>query len=702
MSEVIESIAAVLRTIPYVLALLLVLIIGLAVTWYVARVLLKYISPPPEIYVHEVYWDGKSEDALAHTFRERFSQWATLPAGKDQAQQVLFLPDHLWRAEQKLADLNVSIAGVKAGDVFGVMQKFLNPPYKLLSVEGETSGQTHYVVLRLQLHGKTKREWRLSQPFEASKGDDAKSVLIDAAVFRVLFDLGEQTPGKASEFPDAQSLEAFVRGAERMRLYQEGQKQSDLVAAIENLRIVEQEMPQFEQGLTLLALALAEDRKEEQAIRIYGRLLRTDAPLDKQLLAGLSPDEKARRYQLELNRSQSHFFRYTLDGAATSLKHLRALRGLIRGDLQAGSAGAHEARKVQSLAAYAAAQLADVTGHLVTFVERKQKVSGATIDALNEARAAASQQAIKTATMPLQEFVAAVASTHRAFLTEAQDADQHAIPYWTSGAHSATAERRALQRLIMSAQGYTRYRQALLEAPNEAQFRTECDQAIRELESANAAQPRQYTVLQNLGAIYAEPSFSSALSDLSTAADYFQQSLKLKPNDYWGHYKLAQIYGRLAAKPAGSGNDLKLAREHVDKALALRDDDEGLLLVSARVAMWEWSALSGDGRDAKRAEIDQLLHNARSDDPGELHWAKAVWAIQKIRGFHSSKTEAKEKEAEFLLERKNSLESLKNAKAFYDSHTTWWAKDRAVRIATAEKEVAASNLATHALVTALF
>ena len=119
MSGAIESTLAILRTIPYVLALLLVLILGLAVTLYVARVLLKYISPPPEIYVDEVYWGGKSEDALAHTFRERFSQWATLPAGKDQAQQVLFLPDHLWRAEQKLADLDVSIAGVKVGDVFG-------------------------------------------------------------------------------------------------------------------------------------------------------------------------------------------------------------------------------------------------------------------------------------------------------------------------------------------------------------------------------------------------------------------------------------------------------------------------------------------------------------------------------------------------------------------------------------------------------
>ena len=268
--------------------------------------------------------------------------------------------------------------------------------------------------------------------------------------------------------------------------------------------------------------------------------------------------------------------------------------GLIRDDLK--GAAAHEAPKMQSLLAYAAAQLADVTGHLVTFTGYGGEVSGAIVDALNEARAAHSQQGVGTTRMLVQQFVAAAGDLHRAFLAEARDADAKALPYWTSGAHSAKMEQRALQRLIMSAQGYIRYRQALLEAPDKTKFRAQCTLAIRELDEANAAQPRQYTVLQNLGSIYAEPAYSSARSDLSTAADYFQRSLGLSPNDYWGHYKLAQIYGRLAARAAGANSDLKLARQHVDKALVLRGDDQSLLLMSARVAMWEWAT---SGRRAR-------------------------------------------------------------------------------------------------------
>ena len=108
-----------------------------------------------------------------------------------------------------------------------------------------------------------------------------KARSIHAAAFRVRFDLGGQTLGRAPGFPNAQSLEAFVRGAESMRAYQENQKQSDLVAAIERLRIVEQEMPKFEQGLSLLALALAEARREEQAIRIMDNYWRPTHRLPK-------------------------------------------------------------------------------------------------------------------------------------------------------------------------------------------------------------------------------------------------------------------------------------------------------------------------------------------------------------------------------------------------------------------------------------
>ena len=61
-----------------------------------------------------------------------------------------------------------------------------------------------------------------------------------------------------------------------------------------------------------------------------------------------------------------------------------------------------------------------------------------------------------------------------------------------------------------------------------------------------------------------------------------------------------------------------------------------------------------------------------------------------------------EKYAEFVIERRKALDSLKSAKEFYAKQTTWSAKDRIASITSVEQEVAASNLTTHSLVTGLF
>jgi hypothetical protein len=704
-----EGIQTVLSSIAYLSAVVLVIVVGLMVTVRLASFLWKYLRPPEEIYVDTVQWDGKDSD-LADTVRERFRQWAEFRADADNSAEVLFAEDHLGRAQEKFQKLEVNIAGVPVTGVLGVLQKIVDPPYHLITIQGDTRGDTHYLLARLKVRGATQYEWRFLRSFDKEKSDDAKHALIDALVFRVLFDLGSQSqtasggPNSLS-FPNERALEAYANGSERLRAYLTSRRPADLERAISYLRIVNAEMPDSEQGLDLYALALTEDRQEAEATRVYSKLLGGDGPLTEAVVQKLDAAGRARKYQLELNRAQAYLFQYDVDSTNTAMEHLMALRGLIAANLARPDLSPADHAKLESLSAFTSAQLADVVGHLAAIVGHNRTVDRDFVNVLNAARGATGEPPLagQKPGPALAEFAEAVSTTNAALLAQADTAHKAAAPYWNSASAHAQSEERALMRLVDSSRGYTMYLHARLTAADAKAFEDECKGAIHELENALAAQPDHYTVLQNLGRVYSDEALRASDPQFQTAILYFKRSAELKPNDYWAHSNLARLYGRRLENPATPKAELGTAREHIDKALTLRSNDAELYLISARVAMWEWEQAATSDRSSRQTTVEQLLQRGEHQgDQWDVQWAKAAWAVHGLRGFESSQTDIDAKKKEFKELQKAADKTLRAAMDYYDGHRTWAARQLKDRLEKLHDEIGATPYERRALITPIF
>jgi hypothetical protein len=692
-----RRIEIVLSYIAYLSAIVLVIAVGLLITGRIATLLWKYVKTPAEIYVDTVKWDG-ADTMLADSVRERFRQWGSLRADVDHSAEVLFAAVNLSRAQGELEKLEVNIAGVPVIGALGVIQKIVDPPYRVISLQGETRNDTHYLLARLKEPGSAVREWRLSRPFERSKSDVAKDELIDDMVFNVLFDLGKES------FPNKRALEAYVRGTEGMRAYLTTQEQGDLAKAIENLRIVDWEMPGFEPGLDLYALALTEDRKEAEAIGIYNQLLGVDGPLNSAALQGLDTTGRARKYQLALNRSQAYYFQYDVSSFTTATEHLINVRKLIAADLAQSSLSAADRAKLHSLSAFASAQLADVIGHLIAITRHDTGVDVALVTILNQGRTATDEPPLaKRSEFPaLTDFADAVAATNTVLLEQAEIARNAASSYWISGGAHAQSERRALQRLIDSSRGYTRYHRARLTATDGKAFKKECELAIKDLERALAAQPQHYTVLQNLGRVYADEAVRVNDPQFKAAIDFFERSERLKPNDYWAHSNLAKLYGSLLENPATPKSELEKARREVDAALTLRFNSAELFLTSARVAMWEWEQAAAADREARQTVVERLLQQGAAADQWDVEWAHAAWAVHGLRGFASAADTLDNKKKEYESSRSKAVKIVQDASDYYARHTTWAARQLKDRLDKERGEINATEYERRALITPIF
>ncbi len=97
-------------------------------------------------------------------------------------------------------------------------------------------------------------------------------------------------------------------------------------------------------------------------------------------------------------------------------------------------------------------------------------------------------------------------------------------------------EQDRIESLLLSAEGYAMFRHA--QAPdqngkvrNDEAFGEECRNALAKLQEADARQPDQYVVLQNIGMIYGDPRFDSRNTQIARLAA-IQRSVRLKPDDY--------------------------------------------------------------------------------------------------------------------------------------------------------------------------
>jgi hypothetical protein len=608
-----------------------------------------YFRAPTTVYVQSASWDGQAALEVEQTLRDRFVRWSKdLDSHDDRGLEVLFAADHLDRAKQ-ISDLEVEVAGIKLGGIVTLMQAIAPSPYYTLAASGETKNGTHRLTFSLSRAGNVEQQWYLDEPFAVgndAEREQAKERVLDRGVFRVIFDRSRTTQRDRSRFPNERALSAFVRGTQALNAYFESRRQPDLTASVAALRELRWEMPAFNEGLDLLALALAEDRRELEAIEIYDFLLGSHEPVAKATIAAAADlRAKQRLLQLELNRAQAHLFLYQPASAAKSAAHLEGVltlladRALFAPAVQsttqqaAATPGAAappattpaDDPKLASLRAYALAQLSDVYGHLFSIVDPDMSDADAVL-----AMARLNPQPNRT---DRAVFIAAVWNAHLALLKEAQDARNAAAVYWAQNER----EKQALDRLLASSRGYTKTLHAAWSAPNADALRVEIEDGVRDLRQAGAAEPNQYSVLQNLATAYSEPYFDVNGDLLFTAIELYKRSLELKANDYWGYYRLARIYGRQLDLGWAAADTLMQLEDNVAKARELRPGDSGIRALELRAKMWKWSTSDDQPQDTQRQGIETVLARNTGND---WTWARVVWQVHKLRRFEPKAIDA--------------------------------------------------------------
>jgi hypothetical protein len=194
-------------------------------------------------------------------------------------------------------------------------------------------------------------------------------------------------------------------------------------------------------------------------------------------------------------------------------------------------------------------------------------------------------------------------------------------------------DRDRIMSILHSAQGYVRYRFAQVQgetgstqADKDAKYRDRCRQALQLLQDADALRPNDYVILQNMGLIYGDARFDPDGSHIETARRLFARSVKLKPDDYFGHQQLAglavreaYLWGLEFTDPTVITEGLKSA----NTARAKRPGEPRVLVLLSQLHSLQ-AAAQVDGTDPNKENQAAMVALAAAEQAN----ANPVWILQ--------------------------------------------------------------------------
>lgn len=635
--------------IVYVVLIVVVIFGAALVTIQAVKHLWKYVKPPAEISNVEVYWDGESDNAQSASFRHALLEWSNRPTGiaEDGSQVVSFAQASASRAQTALEQLDIKVGNVEINTAFAAFKSFFAPPSYELVAEGVGTS----ISVKLMLGRRQLNSWRFDgAPVDAGQSGEptaatkaaARAQLLEDAVFRIMFDLWRGAgPGvfkqaeTMTEFKSEKALEAYLRGTNYLLFYLRNREHGHLTRAIEQLRILRWEQPTFKEGLDLLALALAEDRRETEAIEIYDYLLGGVDPLncDSLLDKTKSLDSRTALAQQEINRAAARFREYSAQSGVTAIEHLTVLAACLDKVVQqTDPKKTLEKAQWASLQAYAHAHMADVFGHFLTYLFPGDGSPGENADVPQTLLELPGDTTWDSAKW--DDVRTAILDKHNESLRSARQFRDSAKSYWSVDSDNARhrSEYDGLNRLISSAKGYTIYLNARWQEtafednkPVRKAFVDACHQAIAALRDADNSQPNHYTVLQNLATVYSDPVFDPEGVHLDTAERLYDRSLTLTSNDYFGTQQVAELMGeKMRIATVQDDTLLTKALEHIEDALRFNPRSSTSHLLRARLEMWR--------DDPSSEQIERDIGRARELRASDqaLQWVQIVKLVHKI------------------------------------------------------------------------
>lgn len=508
-----------------------------------------------------------------------------------------------------LDDIEFKIKDVNIGTVVKAFNSALSPShYELRGSVSKLPGST-IVACKLVWRDSVLAGWE--SEIRGSPADELVAKALDDIVYQMIYDFVEKEElrkrfGVKTETPYFKTwrgLQSYINGLSAFRAYQLNLDTNDLDAAYAAFDRLVLNDSEKSLGLYFRGLVLSEKRKEAQAVDDFERLQRLlQQEYDKlqpaensRLLIEIPMEGKVLRlkqmlYEAKLNEATARLKLYNWQTGEKAVETLKDLVAAIRKDLNSENQfqaaltandklmTAEKAIRAVENELLIAKQNPHVTNTALKSAQEKWQVAEATkrtaIKAFNQAWKNVSKPRIYLSKL-LVLCEAQLGYTHSTILSFLRDkgftnADRLVHDHIASKNEAfkqaeylfrmlvladewSEREKRDARFRISNARGYGLYRQAyfLMQAAAEEKksetYRTNCAEAIKDLEEARENRPDHYEVLQNLGMIYTDEDYDGDGHFLLKAQDLFELTKRYVPDDYYQYEQLALIHWRRAA-----------------------------------------------------------------------------------------------------------------------------------------------------------
>lgn len=549
---------------------------------------------PHNMSIGRMTVDGTESNAYAELLRARFDYHFRRPVAISKETGFLemasldapdlFQPEGISGALEKMT---VEISGVDVAKILRFTNQLALPDRWVIEGDVQTQSDRALLALRFSRGDRLIRTWYLERLGNPSVDKSAlQQRLIDDAIFQLVYDFGNDAeqdgelrkwrnvipPPTGFSFPSRDAVAAYYEGRGALGRYYAQGDWKDLDLAVERLQTLRGQMPQFPDGLRLLALALAEKRNDMDAIHVYEQLRLVLLPSAANW-ASLSWKDKRRVLSIDLLKATATAKLDTWQSTHEAVAALLPLLEKLRTELKSAPQGEEHAA-YSELLAHTAAQLAYTYAlylpHLRDYTVAE--VFGSA-DAPEGLRVSQSElQVLRTGSADeakkiVRGLVRKVSEQHREWLGIAEQEQRNLAEQWRG--QDGQRRKYELDARLQLISGYANYRTAEWESSDPSQgepvlgetFDAQMNQAVRQLSQADADHPNHYLVLQLLGLVYSEP---RRAKDLSIAEQYFERAIRANPFDHYGHELLADI---LLRRVAARGVDLA-SRGTIEKGIA--------------------------------------------------------------------------------------------------------------------------------------
>ena len=627
---------------------------------------------PRNMSIGQITVDGTDSKGYAELLRARFDYHFRRPVAmpKDTGfveVAALGSPD-LFQEKGLAASLEkmtVEVSGVDVAKIVQLVNSLAKPDQWVVEGDFQTRPDRAMLALRLSRGDRLIRTWYLER-LGNTESDKPLLLeqLLDDAIFQLVYDFSNEAEKNSdlrkwrnvvsapTSFPTFAAAAAYYKGRGALGRYYATGDWKDLNMAVEQLRLLRGQMPEYDDGLELLGLALTEQSNETEAIHVYDQLRLLLQPPDGQWNA-LTSQQKRRLLSIELMQATATTKLYTWQSTHEAIAQLLKIVKSVETE-RAAEANARDKAAINELMGQTAAQLSyayalylsHLENHTVAEVfgnpESPQEFHIANPEEINILRDGPPADAKKIVLRVAREVV----NQHQSWIKVAGTESTNLESKWhelTDG-NRRRADLTTRQRL---ASGYAHYKMSEWENPDAdaagsifgKPLAERLDEASKELGRADAAHPNHYLVLQLLGLVHGER--RRPIRSFNIAEQYFERAIRANPSDYYGHLLLGGI---LHQRTVNRGIGLS-SRPALEKGLSVAQEAINRHEISGAAhllrAQFEFLLLEIEVDPVKRRELrsgleqhlDQaarFLPTAFGQPDPELTWLRIVSATRRL------------------------------------------------------------------------